>query len=69
MAKRQKCHHENAEFMGCSGGYHFYAGEVWDDIHEDWYCPQCGRFLTQREVREMLKRTHPASQNTEEIPF
>lgn len=68
---RRKCSHDAARFMGYSGGYHFYAGEVWDDIREDWYCPQCGRFLAEKEVTEMLKRRQPAVPETAdvEVPF
>lgn len=69
--RRQKCRHEDAEFKGFSGGYYFSAGDVWDDIREEWYCPECGRFLTEREVAKMLERRQRAAPAiaAEEVPF
>lgn len=67
---RRRCCHENAELKGYSGDYHFYAGEVWDDLREEWYCPQCGRFLTAKEVAELKRRQiaiPPIAD--EEVPF
>ena len=31
--------------LNTSGGHHFSAGEVWDDIHEEVYCLDCGTVI------------------------
>ncbi|GIV64882.1 hypothetical protein [Bellilinea sp.] len=67
--RKRQCRHEKAEFMGYTGGYHFYAGEVWDDIREVWCCPQCGHFLTEKQVARLKQRLYEKTTVTEEPPF
>jgi len=38
------CPHKNT-VLNTSGGWHFSAGDVWDDIHEEVYCRDCGTTL------------------------
>ena len=66
-----RCQHENAIFVGYSGGYHFYAGEVWDNMEEEWYCPQCGRFLNDKEVHKLSERLYDSESKevNQPIPF
>ena len=40
LLKEALCQHEN---VSRCGGYHFNAGEVWDNVEE--YCRDCGELL------------------------
>lgn len=57
----ETCNHERVETR-YTGGYHFYAGEVWDDIREELFCLDCQRILTAAEARAWRKRHLPAPQ-------
>ena len=44
------CLHRNI-VLETSGGTHFSAGEVWDDIQESLLCLDCMEHVTEPEVR------------------
>ena len=60
-----------APILGVTGGMHFSAGEVWDDIEERLICDHChGENL--RLVRPALDNQsleNALAANTDEIPF
>ena len=45
-----RCMHPRAT-TEITGGMHFSAGEVWDDIQERLVCLECGEYVTEEEVR------------------
>lgn len=59
--ERQECPHRRTTTVSM-GGYHFAAGEVWDDIREVTVCLDCGKQLPDPE-------TPDPDADAEEVPF
>jgi len=38
------CPHHHT-FIDTTGGWHFYGGEVWDDLEDHLICQDCGAHL------------------------
>lgn len=45
------CPHKNTELL-ITGGMHFAAGEVWDDIREEVYCLDCHQTLDENQLKQ-----------------
>ncbi len=57
-----------------SGGMHFSAGEVWDDIHEHLLCLDCMEYVTDAEVLARWKgidlgAASPTAEEDSDVPF
>lgn len=58
------CKHENT-VLHVTGGWHFSAGEVWDDIETEILCLDCDCKVTEPIQAETGNEEEPL----EEIPF
>ena len=61
---QKECPHANTYSVSV-GGYHYSAGEVWDDLREEVFCADCGKKLSKKE----LSQRSPAFDETEEAIF
>ncbi|MEW6179148.1 MAG: hypothetical protein AB1522_04390 [Chloroflexota bacterium] len=48
LHQQEECPHRRTTTV-TTGGYHYSAGEVWDDLNEEVHCLDCGAVLTDEE--------------------
>ena len=52
LLTQEQCQHQHSS---CRGGFHFSAGDVWDDIQE--FCDDCGVNLDRQTLEESISKT------------
>ena len=67
------CPHRHV-ITATTGGMHFTDGDVWDDIHEELMCLDCGESLTEEEIRlgwsgKPLEVTTNTAEEDNDVPF